>query len=160
MKEFVSKLLSNNVVEARNILDLKIKSLVEKKINQVKLRLTAEMYDDTLEEKLSSVGYGQSNFGSGKQRNKSTVTRSNIVRQGRSKLVKVRIRKGKLQRRKKFSAVKGYTIRGGKLTRMMPSERRNRRVGSKRSLFKRRAKLQLSVRRRKMSLRRRRAMGI
>ena len=36
----------------------------------------------------------------------------------RIKLVKLRIRNGKIQRRKKISNVPGYTLRGGKMTKM------------------------------------------
>ena len=85
---------------------------------------------------------------------------ANVLKMGRTKLIKVRVRRGKVQRRKKFSNVKGYTIRGGKLTRMMPAERRHRKMGVRRSKFKRRAKLNVSLRKRKISLRRRRAMGL
>jgi hypothetical protein len=131
MNVFVSKLLSNKLVEARNELDTRIKDLVEKKLNQIKLRITEEL------------------FGEG-----------NVLKMGRTKLIKVRIRKGKIQRRKKFSAVKGYTIRGGKLTRMMPAERRHRKIAARRSKFKRRAKLKTSLRKRKISLRKRTALGL
>ena len=134
MSRFVSKLLSNNLVEARNELEDKLKKLVAEKLNQFKLRLTAEMYD--------------------------VVNEGNVLRMGRTKLVRVRIRKGKIQRRKKLSAVKGYTIRGGKMTRMMPLERRNRKMAARRSKFKRRAKLRQSLRKRRMSLRKRTAMGL
>jgi BMFP domain-containing protein YqiC len=131
MNGFVSKLLSNKLVEARNELDTKIKNLIEQKLNQIKLRITEEL------------------FGEG-----------NVLKMGRTKLIKVRVRKGKVQRRKKFSAVKGYTIRGGKLTRMMPAERRHRKVAARRSKFKRRAKLKTSLRKRKISLRKRTALGL
>lgn len=134
MKEFVSKLLSNNVVEARNILGNRVKELVDEKVSQLKLRLTAELYEQ--------------------------LDEANVLKIGRTKLVKVRVRKGKIQRRKKFSAVKGFTIRGGKLTRMSPLERRHRKVGVMRSKFKRRAKLNQSLRKRRISLRRRRALGL
>lgn len=144
MQDFVSKLLSNRLVEAKNELDSRIQSLVEQKLNQIKLRLATEIgnnigVDVTLEE------------GSGM---------SNVTKMGRTKLVKVRVRKGKIQRRKRFSAVKGYTIRGGKMTRMMPNERRNRMIAAKRSKFKRRAKLKIALRKRKISLGKRRAMGL
>jgi hypothetical protein len=132
--EFVSKLLSNNVVEARNILGNRIKELVDEKVNQLKMRLTAELYDK--------------------------LDEANVLKMGRTKLIKVRIRKGKVQRRKKFSNVKGYTIRGGKLTRMMPAERRHRKIAVRRSKFKRRAKLNVALRKRRISLRKRRAMGL
>jgi len=131
MNVFVSKLLSNKLVEARNELDTRIKDLVEKKLNQIKLRLTEEIFGE-----------------------------ANVLKMGRTKLVKVRVRKGKIQRRKKFSAVKGYTIRGGKLTRMMPAERRHRKISARRSKFKRRAKLKTSLRKRKISLRKRTALGL
>ena len=134
MREFVSKLLSNNVVEARNILGNRIKELVDEKVNQLKVRLTAELYEQ--------------------------LDEANVLRMGRTKLIKVRVRKGKIQRRKKFSAVKGYTIRGGKLTRMSPAERRHRKMGVRRSKFKRRAKLNQSLRKRRISLRRRGALGL
>jgi hypothetical protein len=134
MRSFVSKLLSNNVVEARNILGNRIKELVDEKVNQLKVRLTAELYE--------------------------MLDEGNVIKMGRTKLVKVRVRKGKIQRRKKFSAVKGFTIRGGKLTRMMPAERRHRKVAVRRSKFKRRAKLNVALRKRRISLRKRRAMGL
>lgn len=134
MKEFVSKLLSNNVVEARNILGNRIKELVDEKFNQLKARLTAELYEG--------------------------LNEANVVRMGRTKLIKFRVRKGKIQRRKKFSAVKGYTIRSGKLTRMMPAERRHRKIAVRKSKFKRRAKLTMTLRKRRISLRKRRAMGL
>jgi hypothetical protein len=131
MFSFISKLLSNELVEARNELDKKIKNLVEEKVNQIKVRLADEL-----------LGEG------------------NVLKMGRTKLIRVRVRKGKVQRRKKFSAVKGYTIRGGKLTRMMPTELRNRKVASRRSKFKRRSKLNVSLRKRRTSLRKRRALGL
>lgn len=144
MSGFVSRLLSNNLVEARNELDVKIRSLVEQKLNQIKLRVTAEIYED--------IGV-EVDF-------VNDLTEGNVLRMGRTKMVRVRIRQGKVQRRKKLSSVKGYTIRNGKMTRMLPLERRNRKMASRRSKFKRRAKLRQSLRKRKMSLRRRTAMGL
>jgi len=41
------------------------------------------------------------------------IAEANVVRMGRKKLVKARIRGGKVQRRKVVSGVKGYTILGG-----------------------------------------------
>jgi len=166
MKEFVAKLLTSKVTEAKEVLENRIQNLVEEKINQVKLRLAAEMYqgldvsfDDTLDEATSGM-YNTPNV-AGKNLNKRTTTRrSSVLKTGRTKIIRVRVRKGKIQRRKKFSAVKGYTIRGGKLTRMSPTERRHRKVAVSRSKFKRRAKLRQSLRKRRMSIRKRRAMGI
>ena len=130
MKEFIAKLLSNNLVEAKEILDKRIKSLVDEKFNQIKLRLSAEL------------------------------TEGNIQKMGRTKLIRIRIRKGKVQRRIKKSAVGGYTMRGGKLIRMSSTERRHRKMAARKSRFKRRSKLRQSLRKRMVSIRRRKAMGL
>jgi hypothetical protein len=130
MKDFVFKILTNNLVEAKNKLNERINELVQEKLTQIKLRVANELAE------------------------------GNIMKMGRLKVVRVRIRNGKVQRRKKLSAVKGYTTRNGRLVRMSPMERRNRKLSARRSRFKRRAKLRQSLRKRKMSLRRRGAMGL
>ena len=141
MQEFVSKLLQNKIVEAKGVLNQRIHNLVSEKLNQIKIRLASEMYDDfeVEEEELSEA---------------------NVQKMGRTKLIRVRFRGGKLQRRVKKSAVPGFTIRGGKLTRMLPQERRKRKLAARRSKFKRRAKLRQALRKRAMTLRKRKAMGL
>jgi len=140
MQNFVSKLLQNKIVEAKEVLNQRIQDLVNEKVNQVKLRLAAEMYDDfEVEEELSEA---------------------NVQRMGRTKLIRVRFRAGKIQRRVKKSAVPGFTIRGGKLIRMSPQERRHRKMAARRSKFKRRSKLRQALRKRTMTLRKRKAMGL
>ena len=133
MKDFVSKLLAGNLVEARELLEDRLDTLIEERLTEEKAKLALKMFD--LEE-------------------------GNIQRMGRMKLVRVRIRKGKVQRRKRVSAVKGFTLRHGQLTRMTPMERRHRKMAARRSKFKRRAKLGQALRKRKMSLRRRNSMGL
>ena len=133
MKIFVSKLLAGSLVEARELLEDKLDQLIEERLTEEKAKLALEMFD--LEE-------------------------GNIQRMGRMKLVRVRIRKGKVQRRKKVSAVKGFTMRGGRMIRMSPMERRHRKMAARKSKFKRRAKLGQALRKRKMSLRRRNSMGL
>ena len=140
MKDFVSKLLQDKIVEAKEVLNQRIQSLVNEKLNQVKLRVAAEMYDDfEVEEELSE---------------------GNIQRMGRTKLIRVRFRGGKVQRRVKKSAVPGFTIRGGRLVRMSPQERRRRKMAARRSKFKRRSKLRQALRKRQISIRKRKAMGL
>lgn len=78
---------------------------------------------------------------------------------GRFKIVRVRIRNGKIQRRKKVSNVKGYTMRGGKLKRISAKEKRNRKIGARRGKIKRRAKLKKALAKRKRSLRKLKAAG-
>lgn len=84
----------------------------------------------------------------------------NVVKQGRTKIIRARVRGGKVQRRKKFSAVKGYTLRSGKLVRMSPAERRKRKLGAKRAKIKRKAKMARALMRRKRSLRKRASIGL
>ncbi len=133
MNNFVSKLLAGSLVEARELLEDRLDELIEERLTEEKAKMALEMFD--LEE-------------------------GNIQRMGRMKLVRVRIRKGKVQRRKKLSAVKGFTLRGGRMIRMSPMERRHRKMAARKSKFKRRAKLGQALRKRKMSLRRRNSMGL
>jgi len=84
----------------------------------------------------------------------------NVMRQGRTSVVKVRIRGGKVQRRKRISAVKGYTMRGGKLKRMTAQERMRRKRSQRRAAVKRRAKQARALMRRKRSMRRRSSLGL
>jgi len=141
MRDFVSKLLQDKIVEAKEVLNQRIQDLVNERLNQVKLRITAEMYDDfEIEEE--------------------EISEANVQKMGRTKLIRVRFRAGKVQRRVKKSAVPGFTIRGGKLVRMLPQERRRRKMAARRSKFKRRSKLRQALRKRTMTLRKRKAMGL
>lgn len=80
--------------------------------------------------------------------------------EARVKIVKARIRGGKIQRRKKVSNVPGMTIRGGKLTRMSPAERRRRKMGQRRGKIKRKAKMNRAIMKRQRSIRKRKALGL
>lgn len=128
--------LSGDLTEARKLIDERIKELFEAKLEIIKNRIVAE----------ESVKLG--------------LTEANIQRMGRTKLVRVRIRAGKVQRRKKFSTVPGYTIRGGRVVRMSSQERRHRKMGARRAKIKLRSKKNQILRKRKISLRKRKAMGI
>jgi hypothetical protein len=88
------------------------------------------------------------------------IAEANVQKMGRIKLIRARVRGGKVQRRKKVSAVKGYTIRGGKLTRMKAAERLRRRISQRKGKIKRKAKLARSLIRRKRSLRKRKSLGL
>jgi hypothetical protein len=139
MKDFVSKLLNGNVLEAKEILQKKLDELADEKLTHRKAEIALSMFD--------------------------VLDEANVVKTGRTKVIKVRFRrnaKGRIvvQRRKKLSAVKGYTTRGGKLVRMSPAERRNRKLAARKSKFKRRAKLRQSIRKRTMTMRRRSSMGL
>jgi hypothetical protein len=133
MKDIVENILSNKLIDAQSLLEDKIYEILEDKLTEIKARMALEMFD---------------------------LDEGNIQKMGRTKLVKIRIRGGKVQRRKKVSGIKGYTMRGGRMIRMSPQERRNRKMAARRSKFKRRAKLGQALRKRKMSLRRRGSLGL
>lgn len=81
------------------------------------------------------------------------------ITEARVKVVKLRIRGGKVQRRKKVSNVPGMTLRSGRLVRMSPTERRNRRMGQRKGKIKRKAKIQRAIMKRKRSLLKRKRLG-
>lgn len=128
--------LSGNLTEARKLIDERIKELFEQKLEIIKQRIVVE------------------------EAEKLGLDEANILKMGRTKLVRVRIRAGKVQRRKKFSTVPGYTIRGGKVVRMSSLERRHRKMGARRAKIKLRSKKNQILRKRKISLRKRKAMGV
>jgi len=130
MESFIDCLISGNLKEAREHLLDRIEELVAEKLEDLELEIVEDLSE------------------------------GNIQKMGRTKLIRVRIRKGKVQRRIKKSSVPGFTIRGGKLIRMTPQERRHRKMGARRSKFKRRSKVRQSLRKRLMSIRKRKAMGL
>jgi hypothetical protein len=132
----VNCFLSGNLTEAKKLIDERIKELFEQKLEIVKERIVKE------------------------ESEKLGLTEANVQKMGRTKLVRIRIRAGKVQRKKKFSTVKGYTIRGGRVVRMSTQERRHRKMGARRAKIKLRSKRNVILRKRKISLRKRKAMGI
>ena len=80
--------------------------------------------------------------------------------EARVKIIKARIRGGKIQRRKKVSNIPGYTLRAGKLKRMSAMERRHRKMGQRRGKLKRKAKLSRILMKRKRSLMKRHSIGL
>ena len=76
------------------------------------------------------------------------------------RIVKARVRGGKIQRKRKVSTRPGYTIRGGKLVRMSSAERQRRRRGARKGKTKRKAKMARAMMKRKRSLRKRKSLGV
>ena len=70
-------------------------------------------------------------------------------------IVKIRIRGGKVQRRKKISNVEGMKLTDGQLKRMSAAERRKRKLGAKKGARKRKTKMAQIIRKRKRSLQKR-----
>ena len=82
------------------------------------------------------------------------------LNEARVKIVRARIRGGKVQRRKKVSNVAGYTIRGGRLVKMKASERMHRKRAARKAKVKRKAKMARAIIKRKRSLRKRASLGL
>jgi len=87
-------------------------------------------------------------------------TEGNRMRQGRTVLIRRRIRRGKLQRNIRKSAVKGFTLRRGKITRIPVAKRIHMRIVQRRASRKRKAHMAQTLRKRKLSMRKRKALGI
>ena len=79
---------------------------------------------------------------------------------GKKKLIKVRVRAGKVQRRKVVSAVPGFKVVGNQVKRESAKERLDRKRGARKAKIKRRAKMARALIKRKRSLRKRSAMGL
>jgi len=85
---------------------------------------------------------------------------ANTVRMGRTKLIRRRIRKGKVQKNVRKSAVKGYTLQAGKLRRITAIQRVHMSRTQKRAARKRKTHMRTTVRKRARSILRRKTMGI
>jgi hypothetical protein len=136
MIDFVEDLLDGNLVEAKQSLEDRIFELFYEKLDALKLKVAASIGEIT------------------------EANAANVYQMGREKKIRLRIRKGKTQRRITKSSVPGYVFRGGKLTRMLPQERRHRKLAQRTAKFKRRSELRQSIRKRKVALRKRKALGV
>ena len=129
-------------------------------VNDIEDRRTSVVQDQG---KTSLPGTQNTND-EGKGDLKTTVVQKNMneeeLDEARIKIVKARIRGGKIQRRKKVSNVPGMTFRGGKLTRMSPAERRRRKMGQRKGKMKRKSKMARTLMKRRRSLQKRRTLGL
>lgn len=132
--DFVTAIATGQLQAAKALISQKLNRLVEEKIAQHRVVIVDQVY--------------------------GPLSEANVMRQGRTLLIRRRIRKGKLQRNVRKSAVKGFTLRAGKLKRIPVAKRIRARMVQRRAARKRKAHLQQSLRKRKLSLRKRKAMGI
>lgn len=137
MTNIVANILTNNFSVAKEGILAKIASLLENKLDGIKKQLAFETYGELTE-----------------------YLQGNVQKMGRTKMVRVRVRQGKVQRRKKIATQPGYTVRNGKIIRMTAQERRNRRLAARKAKIKRRSKKSQMLRKRRLSLRKRLSMGI
>lgn len=135
----IENILNNNYHQVKKDIFSSLNCILEKKLFSLK-KVVAENFVEECEEE--------------------TIEEANVQRQGRLKLIRVRIRGGKVQRRVKKSAVRGFTLKAGKLKRITAQQRLRMSRIQKRAAVKRRAKIRTTIMKRKRSIRRLRAMGV
>lgn len=140
----VDLLIQNKLVEAKELFYSQINERVAKRLEEKRKELSADIYEWTEE----------------------VIEEGNIVKQGRIQKIRRRIRrdaKGRIvvQRNVKRSAIKGYRVSGNTVKRIPVTQRMQKARKLKRYWkTKGRAKLNRTLLRRKMSMRRRKSMGI
>ena len=129
--------------DAKEFIDLQLEELAKKRLVEVKKIIATDIYEEVEE-----------------------IAEANIQRMGRVQKIRRRIRrnaKGRIivQRNVKRSAVKGFRISGNTVKRIPAMQRINKARKLKRYWkTKGKAKLNRTLLKRKMSLRRRKSMGI
>lgn len=136
----LSKILSGKLAKAKEEFYALMEEKRERLILEAKKKFVAETYQDEWEVETLEEG-----------------KRFNIVR--------VRIRKGKVERRKKVSNLPGYTFRKkgdgpAKMVRMSPIERRKRKISQRRGAVKRRGKMARIQQKMKRVRLKRRSLGL
>lgn len=147
--KIIDLIIENKLSEAKDVIREKLNVILQCKLEEVKRYVAEKTYVDSEEELTEAV-------------KKST----NIIKMGRIKRIRRRIRrntKGRIvvQRNRVKSAVKGYRVQGTQLKRITATQRINKTRKLKRYWkAKGRARLQRTLLKRKMSMRRRQSMGI
>jgi hypothetical protein len=169
MTKIVETIINKDFTTAKNLVNEKLQSIAERKMQEVKKMIAAKNVVEQEQDFITRQAFPPTGSGR-RERLKRDITEeteqldehgaANVQKMGRTKLVKVRIRGGKIQRRKKVSGVKGMTFRGGRLIRMSPAERRHRKMGARKAKIKRRGKMSIIRRKRKMSMAKRHRMGL
>ena len=134
MSKLVEEVLNKNYESANEALSEQFRTILERKMCEMKKMTAAKLSGESLEKEQ--------------------------IDEARINIVKARIRGGVIQRRKKVSNVPGMTLRGGKLTRMSAAERRRRKLGAKKAKLKTRSKQVQIQRNRKLSLMKRKRLGL
>jgi hypothetical protein len=144
---FVDLILSNKLDEAKSVLHSRLNEIVSKSIQEAKRYVAADFLENV--EELDEA-----------KRN------TNIIKMGRITKIRRRIRrnaKGRIvvQKNKRKSGIKGYRISGNTVKRISATTRLKKARLLKRSWkTTRRAKLRRTLLKRKMSMNRRKSMGL
>ena len=186
MSKLVENILNKDYEQARESITENFRTILERKMCEMKKIVAAEMYSQT-DEKLKSV----SKLYRGVNEEEKNLDKVNDIanslkamtkepklpdvnapgvpdmfktktvnEESRTSLVRARIRGGVVQRRKRVSNVPGMVLRGGTLTRMSAAERRRRKLGAKKAKLKTRGKQVQIQRNRKLSLMKRKRLGL
>jgi hypothetical protein len=140
---FIELISQNKLSEARDIIFAYMNSVVAKRLEEEKRAIAVDIYDVV-----------------------EDLDESNIVKQGRIQKIRRRIRrnaKGRIvvQRNVRRSAIKGYRISGNTVKRIPATARIQKARKLKRYWkTKGRARMNRTLLKRKMSMRRRKSMGI
>jgi hypothetical protein len=150
---FVELILQNKLDEAKELIYEKLDEIASYKLEEVKPFVVDEMFEEIEvdEEVLEEAA---------KKRN------PNVVKMGRVQKIRRRIRRNKkgkiiVQKNVRRSAIKGYRLSGSTVKRI-PATTRLRKARLLKRAWKttRRAKLRRTLLKRKMSMRRRKSMGL
>ena len=141
---FIESIIRGRILEAKFELTEKLNQIVSKKLEEAKKYIASDLFEEFEE----------------------VLDEANIVKMGRVLKIRRRIRrnsKGKIviQRNRRKSAIKGYRLSGNTIKRIPATTR----IAKARKLkrywkTKGRAKMKRTLLKRKMSLRRRKSMGI
>jgi homoaconitase/3-isopropylmalate dehydratase large subunit len=168
MKHLIENIFNKDYKAANESLEEEFTQIMRVKLHEMKKSYAAKM---TEEENIEEEDVDESLLKVGHRKPATPVARANrtleesvdeeeqLDENRRIKIVKLRIRKGKVQRRKRVSNVPGMTMRGGKLTRMKPAERRKRKWAAKRTARKLKSKKVQILRKRRFSMLKRKRLG-
>jgi hypothetical protein len=140
---FIESIVNNKLTEAKDKLFARLNKIASEKLTEAKVYIAHNVYEDVEE-----------------------LDEGNIVKVGRVQRIKRRIRRNKqgriiLQRNVRRSAIKGYRISGNTVKRIPAAQRLHKARMLKRYWkTKGRSKMNRVLLKRKMSMRRRKSMGI
>lgn len=178
MSNLIEHIHNKDFKSANVLLEDRVKDILEQKLVEMKKKCAAKMEQNTHVERMNrlkmdvieedDVDEGLLKVGRTNLKLRSPTARANAsleeseeqIEESRIAIIKARIRGGKIQRRKKVSNVPGMTLRGGQLIRMSPAERRRRRLGARKAKIKLRGKQSQIMRKRKLSLMKRKRLGL
>ena len=161
MINLIDSIVNKDFVEADSIMSEAVELIMARKLEEAKKMTAAKICEQPYMMNRTAAELTRKDIVEKKEKEIEDEDDSEEqLDEARVKIIKARIRGGKIQRRKKVSNVPGMTLRGGKLQRMSPAERRRRKMGAKRAKVKRRSKMSRSIMKRQRSIRKRKALGL